>query len=236
MADSAKAVDVLSPDECVKTHQAVHRLRMQWEQRDPELPFFTLGAASYLDAAQGEPALYRAKAGMLNPLLWTHFEWLYQKLAQILEREMGCHFFFDSDLALPGFHIFLAHPEFTKPRASMHFDLQHQKIPWKEPEMALAGKPLSMTLAIRLPAAGGGLFLWNLSYPELQALPPEERTKLAAANRKAVLVPYDPGRMLLHSGYQLHQMAPAKDLKPDDERLTLQAHAHPVGQGYVLYW
>jgi hypothetical protein len=42
--------------------------------------------------------------------------------------------------------------------------------------------------------------------------------------------------MVLHSGHQLHQIAPAPKLVEGDERLTLQAHAVPATDGWIVYW
>jgi hypothetical protein len=47
---------------------------------------------------------------------------------------------------------------------------------------------------------------------------------------------YREGGLVVHSGYQLHQIAPAADMQPGYERMTLQAHALSVGGGYLLYW
>ena len=46
------------------------------------------------------------------------------------------------------------------------------------------------------------------------------------------------GVMAIHSGHLFHQIAPFVDPLPDDERLTLQAHALPVNEGerWIVYW
>lgn len=41
---------------------------------------------------------------------------------------------------------------------------------------------------------------------------------------------------MVHSGYQLHQIGGPTEFQPDQERLTFQAHAQRIRQGYLLYW
>jgi hypothetical protein len=59
---------------------------------------------------------------------------------------------------------------------------------------------------------------------------------LCERNATGTLHPYAPGRLVVHSGYQLHQIGTSPQFQLNQERLTLQAHAQRVREGYVLYW
>jgi hypothetical protein len=197
--------------------------------------FYTLGAVSHLDAVDNGRERYRAQAAALNALLWQRLEWLYTRFESALTRELGETFFYDRSLGLPGFHIFLD-PAFSCAGAGKHFDLEHQLIDWDAYDDVDEAKKLSLTLAIRLPEAGAGLWLWNINYLDMQKLSPEAVRQVCKQNATATLHPYSPGRLVVHSGYQLHKIGTSSDFQPGQERLTFQAHAQRVRQGYVLYW
>jgi DNA polymerase (family 10) len=55
-------IPVLDAAEVARVHADVHAARPRWMRRDPVHPFFTLGAASYLDARRGQFAHYQALA------------------------------------------------------------------------------------------------------------------------------------------------------------------------------
>ena len=81
-----------------------------------------------------------------------------------------------------------------------------------------------------------GLMVWNFNRMEIEAMTDEARRAHMSANRHASRHPYTPGHLAVHSGHQLHQMAPAHDPQPTDERITMQAHALPVDGRWVIYW
>ncbi|MGW7425589.1 hypothetical protein ACWGJB_37120 [Streptomyces sp. NPDC054813] len=96
-------------------------------------------------------------------------------------------------LGLPGFHVWLSAAAFTKPIAPLHFDLQYRSISW--PRGADLTRHISFTLSVRLPSAGGGLNIWDVSHEQF--------------------------RHALAKGW----VESVADLKRfDDERLTLQGH------------
>jgi hypothetical protein len=227
---------LISRTEQDRVRSDVFALRKLWTKRLEEVPFFTLGAASYLDSKDGQFAAYREHARRLNPELWQRFDWLYRKLAKALEQEKGERVFFEPEhLALPGFHIFLSDPRFSEP-ASVHFDLQYEHIDWSAWSGTDLSRQLSLTLSIRLPAKGAGLMLWDIHHLQLQGLPEEERKRILQENRTPTFHRYREGDLIMHSGHKLHQIAPMRDMLPDDERITLQAHAMPTDEGWLLYW
>lgn len=231
-------VEILTATECGRVHEAVHDLRGAWTRRRPGLPFFTLGAASYLDAAQDGFIAYVERAAVTNPVLASHFGWLQERLLEAVSDLVGAPAVHAPVFALPGFHIFEYHQGFARPIASKHFDLQYERLNWTgigEPEPE---RQLSLTLSIRLPSGGAALRLWHVGWDEVRNADADERRRLAAAHRTPELRPYNEGRLAVHSGHLLHQIAPFTDPRPGDERLTLQAHALPVDSGdrWIVYW
>lgn len=227
---------LLTPLPCLDTPtcqhlcQQIDALREHWLQRHPDYPYFTLGAASYLDAANN-PAEYSRLAQRFNPLLAQHFGDLLTQVQHILSTHTGEDFTPAPEAALPGFHIFDFHPAFRRPLASIHVDEQYRDVPWQEAEPDQRD-PLSFTLPLCLPASGGGLNVWNIPSPTQRLLPPE----FLVRGRDPTYVPYQTGVLMLHSGHLLHQIAPIPEMQPGDRRITLQGHALRRGGVYQLYW
>jgi hypothetical protein len=227
-------LELLSPAECAALRAAVHALRDSWRQRDSQLPFFTLGAASYLDAAGDYPA-YASAARAINPLLAQRFGWLYERLAAKLARYFDAPVGYAPALALPGYHVYLAHRMFEQPLASVHCDTQYDLHDWSGFANADVARPMSFTLAIALPRCGGGLNTWDMDYAEYSTLTPSQLER-RLAGRECVYVPYRCGSLALHSGHLVHQAAPAASVVEGDERITLQGHAVACDSGWVAYW
>ena len=228
---------LLTVEECHRVLAGSEANRAAWTNRYPGLPAYTLGAASYLDSgpAAGQRAAYHARAKALNPLLEREFGWLYERLLKALREHLRAEVSFAPDAARPGFHIFLADPAFKRPLGRIHFDLQFEGIDWPEDGMDFS-RPVSYTLAIRLPKAGAGLQTWDIGKAEFDALSPEARRRIGD-DETSGYVPYREGFMVCHSGMLLHRIAPAgSDLRADDMRVTLQGHALPGPNGYRLYW
>jgi hypothetical protein len=227
-------LQLLSGDECAAVRESVLAIREHWTRWYPDLPFFTLGAASYRDAASAGLDAYREKSRLLNPILSERFGWLHERLRAALTSEFGREFFYDTSFALPGFHVFEFHDSFACPSASVHVDLQFKDLDWSRWQAVDLEDQISLTLAIRLPAGGGGLRLWPVTYAEIRDMRTAELQRIVA--EEPVLHRYREGCLVVHSGYQLHQIAPAPGMRPGDERITLQAHALSVDGGYLLYW
>jgi hypothetical protein len=234
---SMKEIPLLSTDECARTRTGIHALREEWTRWRWEAPHFTLGAASSYDVKLNDFPQYQEKARRLNPLLHERFAWLYDRLLDALSCELGRPCFFDDDISLPGFQIFLGDEVFRLPVGNLHFDTQYEEIGWNRYPGADPEGQFSLTLAIRLPACGAGLWSWPLFH---QDLPPrglgEERWQFSLKGLERQHHPYTEGRMLLHSGHELHMVAAMPGMTEEDERLTLQAHALPTARGYLLYW
>lgn len=228
---------LLTAAECAQVCNEVTALRSSWTVRGGEpASFFTLGAPSYLD----ESGAYRAHAAEFNPLLLARFGWLYDRLCGFLSSRLGAGVALAEPLGVPGFHIWEAAGIFTKPVASVHFDLQYLRH-WT-PEMGQPDldRPLSMTLALELPRCGGGLNMWDVTYERFMHFRERIGGRVQPADVAALLPsvrhPYTVGALALHSGHQLHQIGEVDRVEPHDRRITLQGHALWVNGLWKLYW
>jgi len=229
-----QSLAVLDAGECERLRRLVHALKPAWIQRAP-LPFFTLGAATYLDANGGRRAHYAALAGRLNPILQEHAGWLHDRIQSALASHLGQPVAPAPGLALPGFHIFLAHPAFTRPLASVHLDLQYQEHAWEALGPPDLDHPLSFTLAVALPAAGSGLLTWPRGIADARRMAKADFAATLACD-PPTFVPYKVGSMIVHDGHLVHQIAPLPRVSPGDERITLQGHAIRCGNTWYAYW
>lgn len=228
-------VPLLAPHECDRVLERIQARRANWIPRIPGLPFYSLGAASYLDAGMGRTEYYE-RAAECNPLLKRDFGWLYRKLRRVLADHLRAHVMFAKRAARPGFHIFLGHPAFKRPLSRLHFDLQFHNLEWPAGAEMDFSRPFSFTLAIRLPRAGAGLHLWDIDKATWDAMSPVARNRIAEEIPPRY-VRYRTGSMVCHSGMVLHRIAPVtEDPQPDDMRVTLQGHALPGQDGYYVYW
>lgn len=227
-------IDLLTESECLAVRSVVHKLRKFWTQRHPALPFYTLGTASYMDAVQDKQDYY-SKAKYYNPILRAHLGWLYNKLSVTLAKILKAPVCYQDVLALPGFHIFLSHKAFEQPIASIHRDLQYELLKWKSPEKIDFSQTISFTLAIALPKFGGGLYLWDLHHDEFPNLTQPDIKRLIGERKKSFHA-YKLGKLALHSGHLVHQIAPAQNVQPEDERITIQGHGFPCEGVWQFYW
>jgi hypothetical protein len=230
---------VLTEEEAATVRDAVHGLRDHWIARGSEpAAFFTLGTPSYLDIAEAPGTGMYEKHGIAGrPLLWERFERLYDLVGDALRRHLGAPVRYADHLALPGFHIWLEAAIFLKPQAPVHFDLQYRSLNW--PPGTDTSRLLSFTLPLRLPAAGGGLNLWDATYDEFQRALERGWIETAADLTRfhpLRYVPYTPGHLFVHSGHVLHQVAPSSRVEAGDERLTLQGHGVWCDGQWLLYW
>lgn len=227
-------LDFVSKDECGAYVSSIMKLRDHWIQRKEDLPIYTLGAASYLDAARSDDEKYRSSAKKNNDILWENFYSLYGRLAEVFSKKTGKPIKFAEELALPGFHIFLSHKMLEKPIAKCHFDLQFFNIKWFNLPIEL-DSPISFTAAVELPKEGGGLNYWEIEYRNYRSASDRELAELCSLEEPNYLS-YEVGKLVLHEGLFLHQIAPGKDLGPDDKRITLQGHGVLSNGTYYLYW
>lgn len=219
---------LLEAGDCSAIVAAVEALKSEWTPRHPLAPFFTLGAASYLD---GGAAPYLTAAARLNPLLDEAFGPLYGRLTHALSERLNAPVVLAERYARPGFHVFLAHPAFERPVASVHCDLQHQLVG----EHAGPDETLSFTMPVALPREGGGMDVWDCDQDDWLAQSPAARLE-TLKTRPRRDVAYALGELVLHSGRLVHRIQASQALAPDDARITLQGHGVRREGVWHLYW
>lgn len=232
-------VDFLDADECRRAADLVHALRPHWEPRLPDAPFFTLGAASYMDATPAARRMqYYEKAARLNPILDENFGWLYSRLTRLLEERLGGTCAVEPRAARPGFHVFLPVPLFQSSLASIHVDLQYELLDWRDHPQPDFENPMSFTASIVLPRGGGGLHTWDVPWETVRGLSRQAIEQLVSSSPPE-LRRYTPGGIVLHSGHTVHQIAPLPRIEPGDmrdARITLQGHAVRSDGTWWVYW
>ncbi len=232
-------VPLLSDGDCADVIERIDGLRTLWTQRDPLRPFFTLGTASYLDAVTDQKGYYQ-KLAFSNAVLRQHFSDLLDNVSKTISEVVDTPCQLSQNQALPGFHIFGSHPDYLKPVASIHTDLQHEALAWdfSDPETKASAfdQVLTFTLPLVLPSIGAGLHVWD-------KFPQSIRTNMLWLNNDEFLQNFPPrleeyrrGQLIIHDGKMLHQIAPLQNDNPDNRRITLQGHGILIEGVYNLYW
>jgi hypothetical protein len=116
------------------------------------------------------------------------------------------------------------------PPASIHFDLQFELIDWDQLGVADGREQLSLTLAIALPAEGGGLMVWNINRTDIEATDEARRAHMCA-NRHASRHPYTPGHLAVHWATSCTRWPGARSAA--DRRAHHDAGARPAGRRTV---
>ena len=227
---------IFSELECQDIWARVQALRDHWQQRHASAPFFTLGAAAYLDGDQAGAPRYFEQVKRTRDLLATHFARELELLRATLSDALQSECTFDARVGLPGFHIYLADPIFQQRMGTIHIDLQFENIPWQGIGTPDFSEQYSLTLALRLPRSGGGLKYWEIDGRKIRGASAQERAALLADKPQAKLHAYQTGHLAIHSGFLFHQIAPISALENDDVRCTLQAHALRVDGRWLIYW
>jgi hypothetical protein len=223
--------DVLDPDDCALICDRVIALRNRWTERSSG-SFYTLGAASYLDATDQHDT-YIAAAHVTNSLLQENFDTALEQTREFFEEFFGEPVFYDLRYALPGFHIFvLKGGDRSNDNVALraHFDMQWMHaIPGHVPRGTL-----SFTLPIEQPSGGACMAVWPAHYKDALRLGFAARDY--AARHPWQRVTYERGRIVIHDGYILHAIGPAADPAPRGYRITLQGHGVRMPTGWMLYW
>lgn len=225
-------ISLFSETECEAIRNKVHELRHLWISRHAVAPFYTLGAASYIDGYLLPKYLDLARK--FNNTLREEFAWMYRKLFEALEIQLQGPILYAERFAVPGFHVLLSHRAFEMNFASFHFDLQYDFL-YRNYQGADLSRPFSFTLAIALPISGAGMTMCDLQRSEVKDLPMAEVRQISM-KRKHSIVSYKVGTMVVHSGHHFHKLSPMSNLQPTDERITLQGHAICCDGNWQIYW
>lgn len=232
--ETIRRFSVLDEEECARARHVLYSMRKCWRQRSSEVPFFTLGAASYIDSRPRVDSYYE-HVMRENPILRENFAWLYERVIDALANHLDGPISLEHDQALPGFHLYLSHTAFEKPIAEIHFDRQQHRLRWSEPDQVEWSNPFSFTLPIALPDTGGGLYTWDVEWNEVASIHGEERKRILKQAKRGCHQ-YRLGELVVHSGNLLHQVMPGVRLSDSDERFTLQGHALYYSGAWRLYW
>jgi len=227
--ETVRYLPLLSAAECADLVERIHKLRDRWTFRQPG--FFTLGLAAYMDCHDQPLSRYLEEAPLLNAILMRNFGPIYERLISTLQTALGESCTLIDGHAIPGFHIWLGDgiPSQERDAGSVHFDLQYLDLGFREAEWPTQADIISFTLPVRLPAAGGGLNVWDIRFPEKAGW---EIWPFTAVSR----VNYSVGSLVLHSGHELHQIAPVESIDDGDERICLQGHGIRKDGNWFLYW
>jgi hypothetical protein len=248
-------LSVLSASEAEVTVTTLDTLVGHWTRRDMfPIDFYTLGAASYLDAV-ADIESYRALALEKNPLLATHFGALYQAVRRQFAPLLGPCVLHDA-LAHPGFHIFGHRPGQANNRftiramealtGSIHSDRQfepHTAV-WSTFHDVDLEHTLTFTLALELPSGGGGLCFWD--DPSMARYDDDGAFSMHVKNAidfeglhgvpRPTIIPYRVGELFFFFGQGSHVIAPSLRLSPTDRRITLQGHGTLCDGTWRLYF
>lgn len=230
-------IDFLNGQERLTVFNKIQNLKQDWNKR--KQIFYTLGTALYLDAVSDFNE-YKNKAKKTNKLLLENFSFLYERLQQVLEKELKEKVVYEEDLALPGFHIFVS-PQNEEESSyikntipSIHFDLQFMQVNWPY-KIVETDKTISFTLAISLPSAGAGLNYWDMMYENYPGISNNILTEVSQSKERHYCA-YKEDKIVIHTGLTLHQLDMPKELKKDDSRITMQGHAIRCDGVWRIYW
>lgn len=221
----------LTSEECFKITQKVYSLRASWENRNVAMS--TLGTASYLDGWNKQE--YTDKAMKSNLMMRQHFQSLLDKVLAYFRGKTTSQVIYRENAALPGFHVFDCNKIFSMPVASVHRDLQWQRLTYKDNEDIDTEHTLSFTLAIELPKGGGGLYTFDQQVPPIVTLfVPRGIVSSFAPKSK---IEYKEGFMVTHNGQTDHMIAPC-EMSINKKRITLQGHGvyEKNSDTWFLYW
>jgi hypothetical protein len=222
---------LISGAECTVIASEVRRLHSNWTHRSKGA-FYSLGAASYLDAVT-DRAQYLSAAQATNKLLLESFGALYERVMTFLRELMDEEVSLDLERAVPGFHVFVegsGDNSVDNPARRAHFDLQWQyAYPRAKPDGTL-----SFTMAIAVPSGGASMAWWPLRYDRRNPFGGDTWSRTLA--QAPQVVPYAPGRLVLHDGMVLHAVGAHQTAPPAGLRITLQGHGVKLGGRWRLYW
>lgn len=201
---------LLEPNIAGRVVDGVRGLKPFWFPRPTG---WTLGSSIYLD----EPVIYPAMANFTNRILADALRPLYQSVGLYLQTLTGKEVITLPGVAIPGFHIFTE--QSNGYHGHIHIDEPYERIEWPQE----VTEPFSFTLALALPACGGGLKYWP-------------GTKMYDKLGESVLLEYEVGHIYVHDGKTPHRIHSFGDMGEGESRVTLQGHCITMGGKLVMYF
>ena len=157
-----------------------------------------------------------------NSILTRYFGALMQHIAVYFEDKLGLPTIFLHSHGLPGFHIFDKSANGLE--GSIHIDEPYKRCFWP----CETKDHFSFTVPIQLPNVGGGLNLYPGSEDDIK--------NHAGEIPNPEYYPYEVGKMYLHDGKTIHQIANRGDMKTDEYRITIQGHGATLTNGQVVVY
>lgn len=233
--------NLLSFEECKQAIETIDALKNFWRKhpweapyQEFDIPFYTLGAASYLDLGLRDNA-YMKLCKETNQVLKKNFSWLYEKTLNLLKKELRAPVILnDHNLGIPGFHIQCQSPVFLKTPRFFHFDLHDRILPWRNTYDSR--HTLQFTVPIELPYAGGGVDYLNydLETHEKQNGPTWIQKK---PQQEIWHTPYQIGKVYFQNSHWAHRMAWWPKLSDKSERrISFQGHGVFTQGQWQIYW
>ena len=212
---------VFDADQCLEIAATVKELSAYHVNRGN---FWTLGAATYQDDVLAYPAIANAFNPIISAYFGKYFNYVKDALHIAFDTEIGM---FAKDVGLPSFHIF--NHEVGATKGHIHTDEPYERIDLSAFKW---DAPFSFTIAVELPKNGGGIdFWWNHSGEEL------ERLNALGSIPEPSYLPYQLGKMYLHSGKHPHRIAnPEPHMGEGEWRITLQGHGITTDDSIAIYF
>jgi len=254
-------IKIADPALCEDACRAIYAQRPRWRgwRLNGQPTFYTLGGVSYLDLRFRLKSVdeYLNSAGSLWQWAGDATLSIFERVRCALETCLGAPVEYPAVLPPPGFHIFIgaAIPKTDCSRnvldcGASHFDLQYDEIPWDRWYADVDfSRAISLTLALKLPAEGGGLTYWDSITLESVRASSERRgfadiyegydvlNVPALANvTPSSTIPYAVGSMVVHDSHVLHQIAGIAKTRATDERITVQGHGVFADGAWRLFW
>ena len=215
LSDGITSEQVLDSGDCARHAAKVLDLFKYWRHRGT---FYTIGASTYND----DPMEYMDIACRDNSVLNRHFGALLQALADWFSVKLEKEVIYLHTHGLPGFHIF-DHTANGK-EGSIHIDQPETRCWWP----CKTTDRFSFTAPLELPQGQGGLNLYegdaNTINNHTGALPKPE------------YYPYEIGKLYIHDGQTIHQIANPVDMETNQYRITLQGHGATLEDGRVVLY
>jgi hypothetical protein len=223
---------VLSKERSREISERVKSHKSKWLRRNAAMS--TLGTASYLDG--GDKSEYEKLAQKSNPFMKEMYGDLLDDVLEYFQRRCpGSEVKYREEAALPGFHIFDCNRLFSMPVASVHKDMQWNRLRYKKTEEIDSKYTMSFTLAIELPKGGGGLYTFEgADLGVFNWIVPRSLIHGMATKTK---IEYKVGYIVVHNGQTYHMIAPCRQSE-DSVRMTLQGHGvyDKKKNTWWLYW
>lgn len=227
----------IGADNCTRVLRDLHAAQDSWITRagDGAADFCTLGAATYLDVDSIDDSTdYHARAARQNPVLQADFGWLLEVVRSSIEGYLGMPARFTDEHALPGFHLFFGDAIARPAAAHPHLDRQHTLLEWTG---GLDGvPPISFTLPVALPAAGGGIDIWDFAERDIGGYYDDSGYEPVYPEDERTFHPYVLGTLSLIGGNVYHRIGRIDWVRPTDARVTLQGHGVRSQGEWILYW